>query len=63
DAARHEKPAWIARLEQSGKLETMLVREAEPGRRAFFYVLGYAAVGVGLFLVIGGLLNSPYITW
>ena len=63
DAARHEKPVWVARLEQSGKLETMLVREAGPGQRVFFYVLGYAAVGFGLFLLIGGLLNSPYVTW
>src|SRR5210317_1195468 len=28
EAARHERPAWIARLEQSGKLDGVLVAEA-----------------------------------
>ncbi|MBW2580313.1 MAG: cytochrome b/b6 domain-containing protein [Deltaproteobacteria bacterium] len=60
---RHEKPAWVERLEQEGKLESVLVPEAGAGRRALIYLFGYSAVAVGIFLLIGGLVNSPYITW
>jgi len=63
EATRHERPAWIARLEQTGKLERYLETEAGSGRRAIFYIFGYCALGVGLFLLIGGLVNSPSITW
>ena len=62
EAARHERPAWVARLEQSGRLESQLVAEAPARRRALFYIFGYAAIAVGLFLLIGGLVNSPSIT-
>lgn len=62
-ATRHEKPAWVARLEQDGKLESVFVPEAGAGRRALIYLFGYSAVAVGIFLLIGGLVNSPYITW
>jgi hypothetical protein len=63
EAARHERPAWIARLEQSGELEGALVAEAMPVQRVIYYVLGFAAVAVGLFLLIGALINVPYISW
>ena len=63
DAVRHEKPAWIRRLEKGGDLEGMLVAEAMSGQRTVYYIFGYAAVTVGFFLLIGALVNSPYIVW
>lgn len=63
DAARQEKPFWIARLEQTGKLEAALVPTANRYMRLLYYLIGFTAVGVGLFLFIGGLVNSPRITW
>lgn len=63
DAVRHEKPAWIDRLEKNGELDGVLVTEAVPGQRIVFYVFGYAAVAAGLFLLIGALVNTPYISW
>ena len=63
EAARHEKPAWIERLKKAGKLESIMVPEAQVGWRALFYMVGYTAVAIGVFLLIGGLVNSPYITW
>ena len=63
EAARQEKPAWIARLEQNGELETILVPKANRNLRLLYYLIGFTAVGVGLFLLIGGLVHSPYITW
>ena len=60
---RHEKPAWIARVEKTGKLENILVVEPGPARRIFFYLFGYAALAFGIFLLLGGLINSMSITW
>ena len=60
---RHEKPAWVERLEQEEKLENALVPEAGAWKRALFLLFGYCAVATGIFLLIGGLVNSPYITW
>ncbi len=62
-ATRHEKAEWIARLERDGRLSRMWVPRAGAGRRAVYYAFGYAAIACGLFLLIGGILNSPYITW
>jgi cytochrome b subunit of formate dehydrogenase len=63
DGTRHEKPSWVARLEENGKLESVMVSEAGVGRRVLSYLFGSIAVAVGVFLLIGGLVNSPYITW
>jgi len=63
DAVNHEKPAWISRLRESNQLDNMLVTEAIPARRIVFYVFGYVAVAAGLILLIGSLVNAPYISW
>ena len=60
---RHERGAWIARLKKYGKLDSALASEASIGRRSLFYLFGYLAVAAGLFLLIGGLVTAPYITW
>ena len=60
---RHEKPAWISRLEKNGKLDNMLVTETTPGISILFYLFGYACLFAGVFLLIGGLANIPHITW
>jgi len=62
-AVRHEKPEWIQRLKENGELDGMLVDDAPSGLRIFHYLLGYAAVAFGLFLLFGALINTPYITW
>jgi thiosulfate reductase cytochrome b subunit len=63
DEATHEKPAWIARLQQGGELQSRLVAEAPLPRRIVFYTIGYIAIALGVFLLIGGLVNVRYITW
>ncbi len=62
-AARHEKPAWIQRLKESGQLDGALVEDTPAGLRIFHYLFGYTAVGFGLFLLIGALVNAFRITW
>ena len=62
-AVRHEKPAWIERLQKNGELDRMLEDNAKPGWRIAYYLFGYTALTVGVFLLIGAIVNSPYITW
>lgn len=63
DAVRHERPAWIDRLRQGGGLDAALTTESLPAQRMLYYLFGFAAVAAGLFLLIGALVNVPYITW
>lgn len=63
DAARHERPAWIARLEQNGKLGGALVTESGSGLKIAYYLFGYTAIVIGVFLLIGALANSGSLTW
>jgi thiosulfate reductase cytochrome b subunit len=63
EATSHEKPAWIARLQQEGELHSLLAAEAPLPRRILFYTLGYIAIALGVFLLIGGLVNVRDITW
>lgn len=63
EAARHERPAWIERLGREGRLKERLVAEAPTMCRAVFMAVGLCAVAIGVFLLIGGLVNTPYITW
>lgn len=63
EKTRHEKPAWVERVEKAGKLESVLAVEPGPVRRFCFYLFGYAALTFGVFLLLGGLINSLSITW
>ena len=63
EATRHEKPAWVARLEEKGMLESQLVPTKSAGLRALFYIYGYFAMAVGVYLLIGALISTPYVTW
>jgi hypothetical protein len=58
ESTRHERPAWIGRLEASGKLEGALVAEASTSLKKVYYLLGYTAIVIGTFLLIGALANS-----
>ena len=62
DDARHERPAWIKRLESEGALSGLLVPEAVVGQRVVHYLIGFAAVAIGLFLLIGAIINAHTFT-
>jgi hypothetical protein len=63
EAARHERSAWIARLEQNGRLGGALVTESGSGLKIAYYLFGYTAIVIGVFLLIGALANSGRLTW
>lgn len=58
-----EKPSWVDRLKNNGELEGMLVAEAPAPQKAAFFIFGYAMVAIGLFLLIGALVNWYTIAW
>ena len=63
ETVRHEKAAWIERLKRAGQLDGMLVAEADAPQKTVFFIFGYAMIAVGLFLLIGALVNWYAIAW
>jgi cytochrome b subunit of formate dehydrogenase len=62
EGAMEEKPAWVERLKEEGKLET--AAEAAPALwyRVIYFVFGYVVLIFGVYLLINGIINSRYIT-
>ncbi len=58
EEALEERPAWVARLAQEGKLE--LVNSKPPARwyRVVYFVFGYTALACGVYLLINGIIYS-----
>jgi formate dehydrogenase gamma subunit len=63
DAVKHEKAAWLRHLRQSNQYENSVVAEAKGIQRFFYYLVGYAVLAAGFFLLIGSVVNVNYITW
>ena len=61
--ARHERAAWIGRLESDGALDPALTAGAPAGRRVIYYAFGFVAIAIGLYLLIGAGINATRITW
>jgi cytochrome b subunit of formate dehydrogenase len=58
EKVRHERPAWVARLEQEGSLQSNLVNGSSVARRAFYYVFGFTIMLSFIYLLINGLVNA-----
>lgn len=58
-----EKPAWIERLKSSGQLDTLVIKEPSPVLTAFSYLLGLGGVTLGVYLIVGGLMNARLVPW
>lgn len=58
EEALEERPFWVSRLQEEGRL--VLVKSKPPARwfRAVYYVFGYAAVLSGLYILVNGILYS-----
>ena len=55
--AREEHADWVAGLEREGKLQAELVPEPPVPLRILYFGVGYALIGLGLFLVVFALVN------
>jgi cytochrome b subunit of formate dehydrogenase len=62
-ATQEEKPDWVLRLKKAGQLDSLLISGASSTRLMVFYLFGYLAIALGIYLLLGGLINSPFITW
>ena len=60
---RQEKPAWIARLEMAGKLQKVAVAGPPQWYRVLYFVFGYTAIAVGLYLLINLVIYRSYVEW
>ena len=61
EEALQEKPLWVERLKQEGKLELMRAEPPALWYRALYFVFGYTALGFGLYILINGIVYGRYI--
>ena len=62
EQAREEHPAWVERLEREGRLQAELVPEPPVPLRILYFGVGYALIGLGLFLLVFALANITAVT-
>ncbi len=52
EKVRHERPAWVERLEQQGTLEGLLVQSSPLYLRIVYYAFGFAVLIGCLYLLV-----------
>jgi cytochrome b subunit of formate dehydrogenase len=57
ESARHERPAWVERLEQEGNLQSVLVTGESGALRIVYYIIGFVMIIGCLYLLVNGLAN------
>ena len=60
--ARHEHPAWVARLEKEGRLDEALASPPPVPLRILYFVFGYSIILLGLFLLVFAIANAALLT-
>jgi len=63
EEVRREKPLWIVRLEEAGKLEEAIIPGPSHWFRVAYFAFGYLALAVGLYLLLILLIYRNYIEW
>ncbi|MBI9087906.1 MAG: cytochrome b/b6 domain-containing protein [Desulfobacterium sp.] len=63
DTVARERPAWLARLKADGKFRERLTGDVPRTRKAIYLVFGFAAMAVGIYLLLGALFHATRITW
>lgn len=63
ESASEERPEWIARMRTGGRLEERTIVDASFVRLAATYIVGLSAVALGIYLVVGGLMNASLVNW
>jgi cytochrome b subunit of formate dehydrogenase len=59
--AMEEKPAWVERLRATGEFERAQKPAPAPWYRAVYFIFGYSALALGLYLLVNGIVYSSYI--
>ncbi len=58
-----EKPAWIERLKEEGKLEELDTASPAPWFRVVYFIFGYVVVALGIYLLIILVRYRNYLEW
>jgi len=61
EEAMKEKPAWVERLKAEGQLEPVKVAPPAVWYRVIYYIFGYSALALGVYLLINGIVYSRYL--
>jgi hypothetical protein len=56
-----ERPAWVERLKKRGKLSFDTGSMPALWYRTVYFIFGYAVLLFGIYLLINGIMYSPYI--
>ncbi|MEJ2155390.1 MAG: cytochrome C [Desulfobacteraceae bacterium] len=59
--AKEEKPGWVEQMQQQGRLELAAANPPSTMYRVIYFLFGYAALGIGVYLLINGILYSGHI--
>jgi len=62
EEAKHDHPAWLARLEKEGRLDQALVAPPPVPLHIFYFLFGYSIIFLGLFLVVFAVANATLLT-
>jgi cytochrome b subunit of formate dehydrogenase len=57
DKARHERPAWVERLQQKGMLNSSLGDSTSIALRIVYYAFGFSIIASFIYLLVNGLAN------
>jgi hypothetical protein len=57
EKVRHERPAWVERLEQNGNLHGTLAGSTPIALRVVYYVFGFSVIACFIYLLVNGLAN------
>lgn len=60
---RKEKPLWITRLEEEGKLAEAMVPAPASWFRVAYFIFGFLALSVGLYLLLIIVMYRNYVEW
>ncbi|MBC15957.1 MAG: cytochrome C [Desulfovibrio sp.] len=63
ESVEEERPAWIDRLRVTGELDQRIVTDAPVISIVLSSIIGLSAVAMGIYLVVGGILNINFVNW
>jgi hypothetical protein len=58
---QQEKPLWLIRLEEEGKLAEAMVPAPAPWFRVAYFIFGFLALGTGLYLLVILIIYHNYV--
>jgi cytochrome b subunit of formate dehydrogenase len=62
-SAKKERTAWITRLDHERRLNNLTSKDASLPSIISSYILGFSAILLGLYILVGGIINFPNVTW